>query len=55
MKLCLLYVVNDHMYNIVYLDFLHILLFLNIKKCMLENGLLKSSLSLGIGLLLLFI
>lgn len=54
MKLCFLHADYDHIYNSVYLDFLHILLLLNIKTFMLENGPLKSSLSSCMGLLLLF-
>lgn len=54
MKLCLLYVDYDCMYYGVSLDFLHILQFLSIKKHMLENGLLKSSLSICMDLLQLF-
>lgn len=39
MKLYFLYLDYHQTYNSVYLDFLYILLFLNIKICRLENGL----------------
>lgn len=39
MKLYCLYLDYHQTYNSVYLDFLYILLFLNIKICRLKNGL----------------